>query len=130
MVKKKLTLPEMVSIPNAIFDPTKLPTAEERPGFSSRRKRRPRCMHSQHQQRPMGALAASASTASAAATAAAASGAFAEELGVLDEEQASMMAEECILVDRNDRPTGRASKVGRTHLAVYDGGVKSSKLCS
>lgn len=42
---------------------------------------------------------------------AAAGGAFSEELGVLDEEQAAMMAEECILVDRNDRPTGSASKV-------------------
>jgi len=52
----------------------------------------------------VGALGASAT--------AAASGAFAEELGVLDEEQAAMMAEECILVDRNDRPTGCASKVG------------------
>lgn len=30
---------------------------------------------------------------------------------MLDEEQASMMAEECILVDRFDRPTGSASKV-------------------
>ena len=39
------------------------------------------------------------------------SGAFAEELGVLDAEQASMMAEECILVDRNDKPMGSASKV-------------------
>lgn len=36
---------------------------------------------------------------------------FAEELGVLDKEQARMMAEECILVDRNDVPTGSASKV-------------------
>ena len=40
--------------------------------------------------------------------------AFAEELGVLDEEQAAMMAEECILVDRNDRPTGSASKVSKS----------------
>lgn len=40
---------------------------------------------------------------------------FAEELGVLDKEQARMMAEECILVDRNDVPTGSASKV-ETHL--------------
>eukprot|EP00903_Cladosiphon_okamuranus_P018596 g17118.t1 len=71
-------------------------------------------MHSQQQQRPAGALAVSASTAAAAPTAEA-SGAFAEELGVLDEEQAAMMAEECILVDRHDRPTGRASKV-ETHL--------------
>ena len=31
---------------------------------------------------------------------------------MLDEEQAAMMAEECILVDRHDRPTGSASKVG------------------
>ncbi|CAM9536019.1 unnamed protein product [Laminaria digitata] len=46
----------------------------------------------------------------------AASNAFAQELGVLDEEQAAMMAEECILVDRNDRPTGSASKV-ETHLS-------------
>lgn len=36
---------------------------------------------------------------------------FTAELAVLDEEQAAMMAEECILVDRNDVPTGSASKV-------------------
>lgn len=35
---------------------------------------------------------------------------------MLDEEQAAMMAEECILVDRDDRPTGSASKV----CNVYD----------
>lgn len=52
-------------------------------------------------------MSASASATATAATA----GAFAEELGVLDEEQAAMMAEECILVDRNDKPTGSASKV-------------------
>lgn len=38
---------------------------------------------------------------------------FTAELAVLDEEQAAMMAEECILVDRNDVPTGSASKVTR-----------------
>ena len=37
--------------------------------------------------------------------------AFAKELSVLDDEQAAMMAEECILVDRCDRPTGSGSKV-------------------
>ena len=83
---------------------------------AARRKRRPRCMHSQrqHQQRRTGTLAASAPSTAATAEATAASGAFAEELGVLDEEQAAMMAEECILVDRHDRPTGRASKVELT----------------
>ncbi|CAN0498728.1 unnamed protein product [Ectocarpus sp. 12 AP-2014] len=99
--------------------PTTIARAQPPPTLASCRKRRhPRQRHQQQRRTAAGrALAASAPTSapSAGTATAAASGAFAEELGVLDEEQAAMMAEECILVDRNDRPTGSASKV-ETHL--------------
>lgn len=101
-------------------------TGEAR-GHASRRARRPQHHDMNRSRRPHqqrhaaaasrgGALASSASTSvstaeTGAAGTASPGGAFAEELGVLDEEQAAMMAEECILVDRNDRPTGCASKV-------------------
>lgn len=41
--------------------------------------------------------------------------AYSKELGVLDKEQAALMSEECILVDRDDKPTGPASKVKDGH---------------
>ncbi|CAM9630410.1 unnamed protein product [Pylaiella littoralis] len=84
----------------------------------SRRRRRPEHRNNNAQRRTactLGASASASASTAAAAAAAATAGAFAEELGVLDEEQAAMMAEECILVDANDKPTGSASKV-ETHL--------------
>lgn len=54
------------------------------------------------------------------------SGAFAKELGVLDQDQAAMMAEQCILVDRDDRPTGSATKVSRKRVRV---GVLPLRSC-